>query len=73
MKKAEALLVFIATGVISFLIAQIVFAVIIDPYLVPIIGFRSILAVINAVIFFLVACKLADTKYHFEKKGLKLF
>jgi hypothetical protein len=72
-KKTKAILVFALTMIVSYVFADAFFKLIIDTYLIPHIGMRSLVAAINAGVFFLIFIKLVDAKYHFEEKGLNLF
>lgn len=72
-KKFEAILVFIVTMVGSYGIADLIFSSVLDVYIVPLVGMRPLVAAFNAAIIMSLGYILVDSKYHFEKKGGKLF
>ena len=72
-KTLQALFVFLVTVIVSYFVAGIFFSLIIDVFIVPLVGFRPVLAAINTVFFLVLGYKLVDSKYHFEEKGGRLF
>ena len=73
MKKNEAIFVFLCTLIFFFILSHIFFRLIIDTLIVPVIGFRPVLAAITAAFFVSFGYKYVDSKYNFEQKGGKLF